>query len=291
MIGFANRIVDRAIFCLNNNENYIGFWNYISKVYSEKFDTKATLMFSGTEEELGGLMKSGRLSTNHGDIVLLPRVAGVAFSPNLDWTCTWGLFYGASLFPNDVCMLSGIDQIPLSGRFYELINNIDARQKYVVGFSDAYNHAGAWSFPSSHHVGLGRFFKQIYSIQDRWEEELIKVFNHEEVMKIVLRDAPKGLEGTLWGMDEVYSSYILQEHLKNNTSPVPILLVKDFFAKHWACGRIDRFNGAIPITNDIISGIRASRFTEYHSVRPFSSNPDMNLIYDAIPNVANIYSF
>ncbi len=281
MVGIANKIVDRVIMCLTNNEKYIDFWNYTSKVYATKFSTLPTLMFSGTKEELDGLMSSGRLSTKYGDIVHLPRVDGVHYDASLDWTCTWGLFYGASLFPNDVCMLSGIDQIPLSGRFYDVLQNIGTRDRYIIGFSDAYGDPNAY-YPSSHHVGLGNFFKSIYKIEDDWDTELRKVYTNKEIRSLFTSHS-------LWGIDEAYSTYILRNYMKTNTQ-IPIVLVTEF-ASYWMSRRIDRAYGVIPVTEQLLSAIRASQFTEYHSVRPFSANENMEEVYEAIPLVPNVSSF
>ena len=281
MNGMANRLVDRVIMCLTNNEQYIDFWNYTSKVYATKFSTIPTLMFSGNKEELDVLISTGRLSTKYGEIINLPRVDGIHYDSSLDWTCTWGLFYGASLFPSQVCMLSGIDQIPLSGRFYNALNNIGTRDKYIVGFSDGYNHPDA-SYPSSHHVGLGKFFKSIYNIDDRWETELRKVYTHRQVRSLVTTNS-------LWGMDEAYSTYVLKEYMKNN-GDIPVVLVTGF-CDYWRSRRIDRASGVIPITDELLSAIHASEFTEYHSVRPFAANGNMESVYEAIPLVANISSF
>jgi hypothetical protein len=281
MSGFTNKIVDRVIMCLTNNENYIDFWNYISKVYRVKFNTTPTLMFSGNEDELNELKKTGRLSLEYGEIIHLPRVDGVPFDPKLDWTCTWGLFYGASLFPNDVCMLSGIDQIPLSGKFFDLLNNINPREKYVIGFSDAYGHAGA-SYPSSHHAGLGSFFKRIYGIENDWASELIKVHDHRYLCTN-LQEFPN-----FWGLDEAYSSKIIRDCLSKG-SEVPLALVGNFF-QWWRAGRIDRVHGVIQMTPELLQGIRTSQYTEYHSVRPFSKNGNMEVVFENIPSVPNTMS-
>lgn len=281
MNGFANKIVDRVLMCLTNNDNYIDFWNYISKVYRVKLNTQPTLIFSGTEEELNGLKNSGRLSTQYGEIIHLPRVDGVTYDPKLDWTCTWGLFYGASLFPDEVCMLSGIDQIPLSGKFFDLLNNINPREKYVIGFADAYGHAGA-SYPSSHHAGMGSFFKTIYGIEDKWEDELRKVHDHRYLCTN-LAEFPN-----FWGLDEAYSSKVLRDCITKG-SEVPLAFVNDFF-RWWRAGRIDRVAGAIQLTPDVLQSVKASNYTEYHSVRPFSANGNMDLLFDYIPSVPNIMS-
>ena len=102
--------IDRVIFCLNNNPVYTGLWNPISRAWKLKWGITPTLMFVGTEDEL----KSHDLSKEYGEIVRLNPVPEVVVNPSLDWSATWALFYGASLFPNEVVTLMGLDQLLLS---------------------------------------------------------------------------------------------------------------------------------------------------------------------------------
>lgn len=282
------KIIDRVIFCLTNNENYIDFWNYISKVYYNKFDVKPTVFFSGSIVEYQNLVDSGRLSKEFGDVFHLNRVFGIPYDKNLDWTCTWSLFYGASLFPNEVCMLSGIDQIPLSGNFFEIVKQINPRENYIVGFSDAYGKSslnleetGVGSFfPSSHHVGLGSYYKKIYDIEKNWEDELNKVFN-SDIKNILINN------NNFWGLDECYSSFILKTHLRKKSSPVPIKLITDFFHIYWANKRIDRSRGQIKFSEEMLENVKKSNFSEIHCSRPYKTNLDMDRLYNYIPVVIN----
>ena len=152
------KAIDRVIFSLTSNKDYIGFWNFISKVYHVKFDVTPTLFFSGEKNEFNELRNLKMLSDDHGEVFLLERSPNIRIEEK-DWTCTWGAYYGASKFKDERCMVSGIDQIPLGDRFFKMIGPSLKSDKYVVGFSDGYNHANA-DFPSSHHVGFGHQFKQ-----------------------------------------------------------------------------------------------------------------------------------
>lgn len=275
-----NKIIDRVIFCLTYNENYIDFWNYISKIYKNKFNTIPTLFFSGTDEEFLTLIQSKRLSSENGEIVYLPRVEGIEFDKNLDWSCTWGLFYGASLYPNDVCMLSGIDQIPLNSFFFEEIKKIDPRKNYIIGFADAYNNSitnayGDIVYPSSHHVGLGKSFKSIFNIKNTWKEELKSVYSHKNICTV----------NNCWGLDELYSSHMINKHINSGNS-CNIFFLNDFI-KNWASKRINRLNGSINLTDDLLKNIKKGNYSEYHSTRPFSTNLNMDLLYEYIPNTTN----
>lgn len=281
------KIIDRVIFCLNNNENYIDFWNYISKVYYNKFNVTPTLFFSGLISEYQDLLDSGRLSKKFGDIFHLNRVFGIPYEKNLDWTCTWSLFYGASLFPNEVCMLSGIDQVPLCGDFFEKVKNINPRKNYIVGFSDAYGKESlnlntmepGTSFPSSHHVGLGNFYKILYGIDANWETELNRVFNDKEVKKFFKNS-------NFWGFDECYSTFYLKKYLKEQSNTIPINLITNF-NDFWGNRRIDRSQGIVRISGEILENVKKSKFSEYHCSRPFNKNLDMEKLYECIPFVNN----
>ena len=65
--------VDRLITCLNNNDNYTGFWNSFSPVWSKKFGVKPTLIFVGSQLELD----SNNFSTQYGDILRVDNVPEV----------------------------------------------------------------------------------------------------------------------------------------------------------------------------------------------------------------------
>ena len=85
--------IDRVIFPLNNNKIYTGFWNVFARVWREHFNIIPTMMFVGTEEELN----SNNFDKNIGDIIRLEPVQEVAESYP-DWSVTWSIIYGASLF-------------------------------------------------------------------------------------------------------------------------------------------------------------------------------------------------
>lgn len=299
----TTKIIDRVIFSLTNNETYIDFWNYISKVYRVKFNTTPTLMFTGEFEDLEKLKKSGRISDQYGEIFHLPRVSDVFYRPELDWTCTWGLFYGAASFPNDVCMLSGIDQIPLTTKFFEQVKSINPRKNYIVGHADAYypNRVNNdfprnyhLNFPSSHHVGLGSFFKQIYGIDDYWDRELKKVNDwairwykgEANTSEHSLMPDPICNINTLWGTDEYYSTCILKKKEKFGSN-IPIYFATGCY-ENWSKKRLGFGRHAISNDENTLKRISNSEFTECHSERPFSKNRYLDVVFDYIPATSNL---
>jgi len=259
--------IDRVIFCLNSNPLYSSFWNIFSRVWSEKFKIKPTVFFSGTEEDL----HNAALSDEFGDIIRLDPVPEVILRPSMDWSITWALFWGPTLFPEEVCMTSGLDQLPLNNFFIDYIKDID-EEDYIVGFSNAYNNPSL--FPSSHHVSKGKNFKKIYKIENDWEDEIKKVFKmgKENYMPQLSNPENKGM----WGLDEVYSSDVIvkNEHNFSNFHHC------NFFHSNWINKRVGRCAIINYDKHKLING----EYTEFHSPRPYLKHKDYidELISDLI---------
>jgi hypothetical protein len=256
--------VDRVILALTRNNNYLGYWPYVAEIWAMKFGVIPTLVFYGDpgERELCGL------STQHGQIINLQRLSAVTLNLERDWACTWGLFYAASLFPDDVCMLAGIDQIPLGGMFFDQLRCIPSWQdNYVVGFGDAYR---GHYFPSSHHVAKGSKFREIYRIEPTWKREVVKVFTSRWGSTVDGKDA--------WGLDETYSSERLFARMKSSGD---VILINTFWS-HWQPNRIER---ETVLTDMHFEGIRKGQFSEWHGKRPFERNDPAVLarLKEAIP--------
>jgi hypothetical protein len=250
--------VDRVIMALTANPKYTGYWPYVSKLWTEKFGITPTLVFYGTEQE------QLACGIRHGEFIRLNRIESVTLSREREWACTWGLFYGATLFPDDICMLSGIDQVPLSGLFFDELKKVpNWPSKYVVGFGDAYR--GSY-FPSSHHVATGKMFRKIYDIDPNWQMEIEKVYATRSRY-------PQHVAADCWGLDETYSSEFLLKHQD--------VALMDIFWRLWHPRRIDRVN---PTAADF-DRIRHGYFSEWHGLRPFEANDQTVLaqLHEAIP--------
>lgn len=221
-------IVENVILAANNNKTYSECWNIVAPVWKDIYNINPVLVFLGTKEEY-----RDHNFANIGDHIIIPRVQNISRVGH-DWTVTWGLFWGASQFKDSICMLCGIDQIPLSDTIFSFYNNINDNN-YVVSFADAYegyteNTLGYYNtqtgvlYPSSHHIGKGSLYKKIFEIEDNWEQEIIKLnnlqsryyFNHASNLS------------PAWGLDECYSSEKLSTY--SNQSEITYLnLFKTYF--------------------------------------------------------------
>lgn len=260
--------IDRVIFPLNNNKNYTEYWNVFGPVWTKRFDIKPTMVFIGTEDEL----QSNNFNTSIGDIVRIDPISEV-IEGYPDWSVTWSIFYGASLFPDDICLTHGIDQLPLCDYFFDATKNI-ADDKFIVGFGDAYKGYSAQTlgyyntqtnvmYPSSHLVGKGKIFKDIYNIDNNWKSEIIKVYNNKD--RYLLKN--KAYPNSSWGLDECYSSELLSMYNQEQ------IVYFDFFWKFWQPRRIDRLGQNL---NFECSLIKSGFYSELHSFRPYT--PYKNII-------------
>jgi len=262
--------IDRVIFCLNNNPVYSSFWNKYSKVWRDKYKIKPTLIYNGTHDEIKHL----KLSEEYGEIILLPIVEEVSIYKRLDWSVTWSLFWGAAMFENETSMLCGIDQLMLTNFFIDHLKDVPD-DKYVIGFADAYKNytpqtlgymfspesdralakrSPASYFPSSHHVAKGALYKDVFKIEDTWQDEVKKVFSHRNKYHHTN-------EVTFWGLDECYSSDLIYSYEKEEVFHLP-----EFFYSYWHPARIDR--GGQNVQYDV-QKLRNGDYSEYHSHRPY----------------------
>lgn len=237
--------IDRVFFCLNNNPLYTGFWNVVSKVYLKAFNITPTLVFYGEKYEAVSL----NLSEDYGEITCIPRLKNFTINHNREWYVPLTLFFAAAKYSNEVCMTSGIDQIPLSDLFLKEIEKYDDN-KYVVAFSDAYKEP---FYPSSHHVAKGSLFKKVHNVSDNFEHEIEKALS--------CKNDPS-LPNDLWGLDERYTSKMLDSFDKD-----AIILVKNFFYERWVPRRLDR--STILQTGYSTDLASNKAYSEFHSVRPY----------------------
>ena len=249
--------VDRVLMSLNNNSKYAGFWNAFSKVWKNKYNVLPTLIFLGSQKELRSL----DLSEDYGEIYRFNEVPDVIVKRELDWSVTWVLYYATSLFPDDVCMTTGIDQLLLSSDYFDWISDIK-EDKYVIGFADAYKNYNTNSlgyspaklgffFPTSHHAAKGKTFCEAYKFEKTWEEEARKVFKNRADHPVLKRQK-------CWGLDETYSSTMLA-----NWDTDKIVRINKFWT-HIKPRRIER-----PHMVYEIDKLKNGEYFELHSSRPY----------------------
>ena len=238
--------INKVILATNNNPIYSSQWNIVAPIWKNVFNIDPILVFYGSEDEF----ISSNFELNgyeHNILKFLPDFS----ESNPDWVTTWSLFFISSKYENDICLLCGIDQIPLSTFFFEKLKEID-ENKFVVGFADAYkkynkNTLGYFNtktnvmYPSSHLVGTGKKFKDIFDINDDWEKEVEKVFNSKG--EYYLNN--NFYSSKMWGIDECYASEKISTHENKNE-----IEYFNIFWSYWHPRRID-LDGRINFNYDL----------------------------------------
>lgn len=268
--------VDRVIIALNNNQTYTHFWNVFSPIWVDVFKIKPVLIFNGTIDEFNQL----NFNMVNCEYIIVNKIKNIP-SETPDWSVTWSLFWGASQFKDDVCMLVGADQLPLSLFFFDKIKDF-SKNDFVIGFSDAYknynketlgyfNTKSNVMYPSSHLVGKGSIFKEIFEIDDLWEDELKKVYSKRELFYLNCKFYPN----TLWGLDECYSS----DKIFNFPNKEKIHHLNIFW-DYWHKNRID-LGGNIN-NNFSIDNLKNGHYSELTTKNFFGDKLKINTIIDVL---------
>ncbi len=222
--------IDKVLLSSNNNKSYTVFWNTVSFVWKTKFNITPVLVFYGTVEEFN----SNNFDFTYGEYIILEKFTEISDNGK-DWVPTWSLFFAASKFEDEICMTSGIDQIPITNLFFNEINDIN-NEKLIIGFADAYKNyvkttLGYFNiqtnlmYPSSHLVSKGSKFKKIFDISDNWSDEIHKVYDNRNRFYLT--------EGC-WGLDECYASEKISNYINQDE-----IHYMDLFWKFWHPNRID----------------------------------------------------
>lgn len=258
--------IDRVIIPLNNNSVYTGFWNVFAPVWKNHYNIIPTMIFVGSQSEFD----ANNFDKSYGDVIRLDPIPEVQ-DGYPDWSVTWSIIYGASLFNDDICITHGIDQLPLSSYFFDRVNEVQD-DKFIVGFGDAYSHydkntLGYYNtvtnvmYPSSHLVGKGSLFKDIYEVEESWQSEIKKVYGTRE--KYILKNKMYTRD-SLWGLDECYSSEKISQYEDRSK-----IVLFDFFWSYWHPKRLDRELG---LHNYKCNLIMSGQYSELHAPRPYHRN-------------------
>lgn len=222
--------IDRVVFCLNSSPLYSGMWDIVSEVYIKNTDFIPTLIFCGTQEELDNEVKS-----NFDEVFLLPKYEEVICNPSLDWSVTWTAFWAiANMFPDEVCLFSGIDEIPISDRLWNKLSDIPD-DKYVVGLGSNPYRTGR-HIASGSNCAKGKVLKKVLDIEDDLKSELKKIWNNRSELASYV-DAWNAENMGWWGLDE--ACVTSKVHDDSNV----VFLDNAWVAEYLQSRKIDRGSG------------------------------------------------
>tara|TARA_B100000282_G_scaffold284651_1_gene249416 strand:+ start:751 stop:1482 length:732 start_codon:yes stop_codon:yes gene_type:complete len=175
--------IDRVILSSNESKKYLDFWPIVSSAWKQ-IGVEPTLIYTGKKE----------LSNNNENILnfYIKGINSAFVAQNIR-------LLAPSLFPDDVCLISDIDNMPLS-KSYFLENIIDVKDNNFVIFRPSAASENMISIMWN--AALGSTWSEIFQVKDRRDIE-------ERIRKWYPGKYKVG--GKNWYFDQI----ILKEYLIN----------------------------------------------------------------------------
>ena len=194
--------IEKVIMSSDSNALYLNFWPIVSKLWKEKFRMEPILFYIDENQDID-------ISEEYGTVYKMKPIEGIP----VYLQCLWVRYWSFILFPDNICMISDIDMLPISKYYF-------IKQLYSVQ-NDMYVHLNPCvetygTLPSCYHIGKGKTFKEILELHDNWEDSLKYLYSLNAG-----RDPGGQLSGKdQWFADEKYSSDKVYSFYKQNENRV-----------------------------------------------------------------------
>jgi len=256
-----------ALHSCDSNPMYLDFWPLVSKVWRLRFGIEPILIYIDENHDIP-------IDTTYGRVLKLKPVPGIPTYMH----SVWGRFWGATLFPDKVCIVSDIDMFPISKTYFVKQLEHVPDSKYVHLYSPT-KHANVsvgprrqhWCscdaiFPVCYHVAKGALLALVLKINPVWEASIRDLASHSYATAgDHIKDAG---ERPQWGIDEDYTTKLICMY--------PDRSIFHFRPRYHL--RIDRSPGGWVYHP---SEINADVYGDCHSVRPLS-DPENRVKVDAL---------
>lgn len=236
--------IDRVIFAWDGNPLFDGMFDLQVRAW-EKLGVSPTLLFVG----------ESALSVRGSHVISL-RSAPHLPHGDLNWQAPMALIYGARMWPGEVVMTSGLDQVPLSRRFLDAVEPYPIGH-FVVGFGGCRHYDGHEAtygcryYPSSHMVAHSNTWREILrGTPSSYPEFLEWAWNQR--WPYMWEHVSPG-----WGMDEAAISQLLAR------SKVPIDVFSPEFFNRWDADRVGRCAQVADLAK-----VARGEYSEIHFNRP-----------------------
>jgi hypothetical protein len=189
--------INKAIHSVNNNPDYLDFWESVSMIWKEKFNVEPILYYfyeNFLEEDL-------EITEKYGKVKRIKTINGIPTAIQV----MWSRYFMPSTFPEDVSIICDIDMLPMSEEYF--LKQIDkiSDNKYVH-LNPCISSYGL--IPSCYHVATGANFKKYLELPETWEESIFDVVNS---------GFGKTVSGNeLWFADEEYATHKLLKNKDEN---------------------------------------------------------------------------
>lgn len=197
-------VTDVVLSC-NNVRKYYQYWNIVSEFYFKVLRIRPHLIFYGTEDDL----TKCDLSTEYGTV---DRIQPVEHNDEMspEWISAYLTLYGPATLQDDcVCIVMGIDQVPLRCFWTNLVERVCENTLYTLVTQRPYHYH--WSvpkfgrMPGSYLIGKSSTFKKLLGVNkdQSFSEHINDVFekaSRNYHHKYIDNNRPF----PFWGLDECY---------------------------------------------------------------------------------------
>lgn len=210
--------IDRVVLSSNNNPDYIEFWPLVAQAW-QKMGIRPTLALIGTSDVV--------VDETLGDVIRFDPIAEVPESMHAQ---AIRLLLPA-LFPEDVCIISDIDMLPLDSHYFYASIEEFSEESFIV-YRDQGYQSGVERYPMCYNAAKGSTFAEIF-----------KVTKREDIPDIIQNWCELGFG---WNTDEIiltqslkewnHESHLLQllghvveRRLDRSNWRLELILIKDFY--------------------------------------------------------------
>ena len=155
--------LQRAIMGVSDSEEYLGFWPVAARAWRTIVGIEPTIAVIG----------EAHLDESLGTVIRFPQIQGVSIALHSQ---VIRLLLPA-LFPEDVCITTDIDILPLSRSYFRSITRGQEADRFVVCRDGAYR-IEEQKYPMCYVAARGSTFAEIFGIERRGQiEERVREWN------------------------------------------------------------------------------------------------------------------
>lgn len=143
--------LDRVIVSSDTHPNYYPFWPIVARAWKEVVGIQPTLILIAPPDF--------PIDTSCGDVIRIDPIPGIPTAKQAQVI----RLLAPALFENEVCIVSDVDIIPLSKKYFTNSIATIAEDKFVVYRDKAYDNRGS-RYPMCYIAGKGYIFREIFNI-------------------------------------------------------------------------------------------------------------------------------
>jgi hypothetical protein len=246
--------IDKILFTCNENEEYIDFWNCISKYFKEKIQIEPILYFMGN-------VNNYNISDKYGEVRRIEPVPRISTRIQ----ALWGKFYFTRDEPDTTWIIGDLDLFHFNKEYF----TIEGDYEYAHLNENGYYNKASWKnntkirLPGYYHVAKGSIFSKIFNLQTSFQDHVTNIQNSNKygVGFNELNQCHNGIDGQYQCCEEDLSTEILRNQIIHHNL--------SFYGKTLPShARLDREQIMLPF--DMIKRqIQNKQIVDMHCPRPY----------------------